>query len=72
MNHSRRTWRLLAGLPRRAGTLLACGAAPPATPRAGSRPSDCNEHPSLPGHVSTKRVTIPNAVPGGRLVPGVR
>jgi hypothetical protein len=61
MNDVRRIWRFPVGLPQRTSVLLACGATRPVTPGAGSWPSDCNEHPSLPGHVSTRRVTIPNA-----------
>ena len=57
MNHIHRICRLPAGLPRRASVLLTCGAAVPATQRAGSRPSDCHQYPLLPVHISTRRAT---------------
>jgi len=55
MNRIRRICRCLAGLPRRAGVLLASAAAAPAVPAASPPPPGGNKHPPLPARPHTGR-----------------
>ena len=55
MNRVRRICRCLAGLPRRAGGLLASAAAAPAVLAASPSPPGGNKHPPLPARPHTGR-----------------